>query len=111
MELIPLCEKVKKLSSICKICQHNANYTFRTAFDSDKLDDLIGGAEAYMPLCRECLVFKKAEKAKKLEAKNSENKVLYSEGGLDTASTTNGESTIGKRTPLLDLDSNKNLSL
>jgi thymidine kinase len=30
LQLIPLCEKVKKLSAICKICQFNANYTFRT---------------------------------------------------------------------------------
>lgn len=30
LQLIPLCEKVKKLSSICKLCGTNANYTFRT---------------------------------------------------------------------------------
>lgn len=31
LELIPLCEKVKKLSAICKVCSGNANFTFRTA--------------------------------------------------------------------------------
>jgi thymidine kinase len=76
MELIPLCEKVKKLSSICKICLNTANYTFRTAKDSENLDDLIGGAEAYMPLCRECLEFKKAQK----ENRTNGNKVLHSKG-------------------------------
>jgi thymidine kinase len=30
LELIPLCEKVKKLSAICKLCSSNANFTFRT---------------------------------------------------------------------------------
>lgn len=30
LELIPLCEKVKKLSAICKVCSSNANFTFRT---------------------------------------------------------------------------------
>jgi thymidine kinase len=56
MELIPMSEKVTKLSAICKICSHNAHYTFRTVNDNEK-EVLIGGAEAYMPLCRECLVF------------------------------------------------------
>lgn len=59
--LIPLCEKVKKLSAICKLCSHNANYTFRTAAmvsaEGDQ-NDFIGGAEAYIPLCRECLDYK-----------------------------------------------------
>lgn len=31
LELIPLCEKVKKLSSICKLCGTNANFTFRSS--------------------------------------------------------------------------------
>lgn len=82
-ELIPLCEKVKKLSSICKLCSHNANFTFRTAQDSDNFDELIGGAEAYIPLCRECLIFKKAEK--EMMKKDKENVVLYSESQQSTA--------------------------
>ena len=36
LELIPLCEKVKKLSAICKICATNANYTFRTCAGQDQ---------------------------------------------------------------------------
>lgn len=52
LELVPLCEKVKKLSAICKICSNNANYTFRTCAGSNQ--EMIGGAEMYMPLCREC---------------------------------------------------------
>jgi thymidine kinase len=51
-ELIPLCEKVKKLSAICKLCKVNASFTFRTA---DKhCQNMIGGADMYMPLCRDC---------------------------------------------------------
>ena len=52
LELIPLCEKVKKLSAICKICATNANYTFRTCAGSSQ--EMIGGADMYMPLCRVC---------------------------------------------------------
>lgn len=51
-ELIPLCEKVKKLSAICKLCKQNAHFTFRTADKNCK--NMIGGADMYMPLCREC---------------------------------------------------------
>jgi thymidine kinase len=51
-ELIPLCEKVKKLSAICKLCKESASFTFRTA--SANCKKMIGGSEMYMPLCREC---------------------------------------------------------
>jgi len=58
MELIPLCEKVKKLSSICKLCSANANYTYKTTPSNSKGFVQIGGAESYIPLCRECLLDK-----------------------------------------------------
>ena len=60
LELIPLCETVKKLSAICRVCGHEANFTFRTASEcQDTGVPQIGGADDYMPLCRECLDFKK----------------------------------------------------
>ena len=52
LELIPKCEKVKKLAAICKLCKSSASFTFRTASKDDK--SMIGGEEKYMPLCREC---------------------------------------------------------
>jgi thymidine kinase len=52
IELIPLCEKVKKISAICKLCKVPASFTFRTADKSCK--KTIGGADMYMPLCRDC---------------------------------------------------------
>ena len=97
-ELIPLCEKVKKLSSICKMCSHNANFTFRTAKDSDKMDDLIGGAEAYMPLCRECLFFKKQQKLRQQQKQTQ-------------AVTSEGQSTTASRTPFSDLSTNTKLNV
>jgi thymidine kinase len=51
-ELIPLCESVTKLSAICKLCKRKAHFTYRTAKENCKT--LIGGAEMYMPLCRDC---------------------------------------------------------
>ena len=52
LQLIPKAEKVKKLAAICKKCNHSAYFTFRTTQDQSL--QLIGGDEAYMPLCREC---------------------------------------------------------
>jgi thymidine kinase len=52
LQLVPLAEKVKKLQAICKICNQNASFTFRTT-SSNELQQ-IGGEESYKPLCREC---------------------------------------------------------
>lgn len=57
LELIPLCETVKKLSSICKMCGNDANFTYRSGLAADPSQPQIGGADQYMPLCRECLDF------------------------------------------------------
>ena len=59
LDLIPKCEKIKNLHAICKICFAQASYTLRTV-NSDELE-LIGGVETYMPVCRECHVFKTAQ--------------------------------------------------
>ena len=61
LRLIPLCEKVKQLSAICKICSANASFTFRTVAGSSQ--ELIGGADMYMPLCRECFQYKSTKQA------------------------------------------------
>ncbi len=52
LQLIPKCEKIKKLTAICKLCKQNASFTFRTA--SKDCQTMIGGENMYMPLCREC---------------------------------------------------------
>ena len=52
LTLLPKCEKIKKLSAICKLCKENASFTFRQAGNDSKR--MIGGADMYMPLCREC---------------------------------------------------------
>ena len=52
INLIPKAEKVKKLAAICKLCNQNAYFTFRTCLNESI--ELIGGQEAYIPLCREC---------------------------------------------------------
>ena len=103
-ELIPLCEKVKKLSAICKLCKQNAHFTFRTADKNCK--SMIGGADMYMPLCRECHaretklhqnnIFEGdcqlVDMAAESEAQNSKKTELVAESDSgDTTLTSNGQ--------------------
>ncbi len=60
--MIPKAEKVKKLQAICRNCNQNASFSFRTG-TSQQLQ-VIGGEELYKPLCREC--FNEEEMGKEL---------------------------------------------
>jgi thymidine kinase len=80
LELIPLCEKVKKLSAICKICATNANYTFRTCAGSSQ--EMIGGADMYMPLCRECFNEKTKQQNMAKMILHSESKSVSTDDGM-----------------------------
>ena len=52
LELVPLAEKVTKLSSICMYCKRNAAFSHRISSEKDV--EIIGGAEKYVALCRSC---------------------------------------------------------
>lgn len=52
LDLIPICDKVEKLKAICNICKKPAAFTKRIT--KDKEQEIIGGAEMYIPVCREC---------------------------------------------------------
>ncbi|KAL3093213.1 hypothetical protein niasHT_022663 [Heterodera trifolii] len=51
--LIPLAEKIEKLSAVCR-CGQSASFTFRMS-ECTKLE-MIGGQELYRALCRTCVV-------------------------------------------------------
>lgn len=51
--LIPLCEKVIKLSAICQQCPKKASFTKKISGDTDIVID-IGGNDKYLSLCRNC---------------------------------------------------------
>jgi len=55
LELVPMSEKVTKLTAICIGCGAEAPFTQR--FTTESSVELVGGQEMYRPLCREC--FKK----------------------------------------------------
>ncbi len=54
LNLIPYCDKIEKLTSICLVCKKNpAIFTHRNNSVSNDSQVLIGTHE-YMPLCRHC---------------------------------------------------------
>lgn len=56
LDLIPICDKVTKLRSLCAICKNGtkAPFTLRTTSDNNQI--LIGNEDSYKPVCRICYV-------------------------------------------------------
>ncbi|XP_022080425.1 thymidine kinase, cytosolic-like [Acanthaster planci] len=52
LNLVPLAENVVKLNAVCMMCYQEASYTKRMGMET-KLE-VIGGADKYMAVCREC---------------------------------------------------------
>jgi len=50
--LIPLAESVTKLSAVCTYCCGDAAFTERIGTETEQ--QLIGGSEKYLPVCRKC---------------------------------------------------------
>jgi thymidine kinase len=53
LDLIPLCDKVTKLSSLCSLCKNGTSGIFSLRITSEKEQTLIG-SENYLPVCRAC---------------------------------------------------------
>ena len=53
LDLIPHCDKVCKLTSLCSICRNGkeAIFSFRTTKERDQI---VIGSDNYIPLCRAC---------------------------------------------------------
>ena len=52
VELLPLCDKFTKLNSVCVECGHHAPFTRKIGGSiSERVD--VGGAEKYVPTCRQ----------------------------------------------------------
>lgn len=52
LELIPMSEKVTKLTSVCTYCRNDASFTRRLTKDTEL--EVIGGSEMYVACCRKC---------------------------------------------------------
>jgi len=100
---------VKKLSAICKICFHNANYTFKTTpTDSNNIIQ-IGGAESYIPVCRECLYEKQRQQAgfydseKTVESSNKRKATPTNLQNMPPKLKSAGEKGVGALTPVRNI--------
>jgi len=53
LDLIPHCDKVRKLTSLCSLCRNGkeAIFSFRTTAETDQI---VIGSDIYIPLCRTC---------------------------------------------------------
>jgi len=56
VKLVPKCEKVDKLQSICTNCSNDASFSLKIGDKSKRID--VGGKEKYIPVCRECYMEK-----------------------------------------------------
>ncbi len=59
LDLIPLCDKVHKLTSLCSLCKNGTKGIFSMRLTNEK-EQTIVGSDNYIPVCRTCY-----EKSKK----------------------------------------------
>ena len=69
INLLPIAEKVTKLTAVCVYCAGEAAFTKRVV-DSEEIE-LIGGEEEYKPVCRNC--FKSNSKIIRNEKKEKQS--------------------------------------
>jgi len=53
LDLIPLCDTVTKLSSLCSICKNGTKGIFSMRLTGEK-EQTVVGSENYIPVCRDC---------------------------------------------------------
>jgi thymidine kinase len=58
IDLIPLCDKVTKLTSLCSICKNGTPGIFSMRLTNEK-EQTVVGSENYIPVCRKCYDEKK----------------------------------------------------
>ena len=54
LSLIPLCDKVEKLSSLCGICKNGNRGIFSRRISREITQTVVGGSDKYIPVCRIC---------------------------------------------------------
>ena len=53
LDLIPLCDKVTKLTSLCSQCKDGTPGIFSMRLTEDK-EQMLVGSDIYIPVCRKC---------------------------------------------------------
>jgi thymidine kinase len=57
LDLIPLCDKVSKLTSLCSLCKNGTPGIFSMRLSSET-EQTIVGSDNYIPVCRKCYTSK-----------------------------------------------------
>lgn len=55
LDLIPLCDKVTKLTSLCSQCKNGTSAIFSMRLSTEKQQTLVGSSN-YIPVCRKCFI-------------------------------------------------------
>lgn len=58
LDLIPLCDKVTKLTSLCSLCKDGTRGIFSMRL-TDETEQTLVGSDNYIPVCRKCYISKK----------------------------------------------------
>ena len=53
LDLIPLCDKVTKLTSLCSLCKNGIPGIFSKRLTQEK-EQTVVGSDIYIPVCRNC---------------------------------------------------------
>jgi thymidine kinase len=53
LDLIPICDNISKLTSLCSICKNGTPGIFSMRITKEKQQTVIG-SENYLPVCRNC---------------------------------------------------------
>ena len=53
LDLIPMCDKVTKLTSLCSLCKNGTKGIFSMRLTNEKTQTLVG-SDNYIPVCRNC---------------------------------------------------------
>ena len=60
LDLIPLCDQVRKLSSLCSLCKDGTHGIFSMRLTKETSQTLVG-SDNYIPVCRNCYTKNKTE--------------------------------------------------
>lgn len=54
LDLIPWCDKVSKLTSLCSMCKNGTPGIFSKRIGTETVQTLVGTHDKYLPVCRNC---------------------------------------------------------
>lgn len=72
LDLIPLCDKVEKLTSLCNLCRNGTYGLFSLRLTEETCQTVVGGIDNYIPVCRKCYQMKTKEKEESYEEKEKD---------------------------------------